>query len=186
MLCENCKTNSATFHYKHSENGNIKEAHLCSECAKNLGFLTSSALLDGGLFSGKSIFDEFFDGGLSSFLIGSPYKQETSSKQRICQRCGMSEREFRKNGKFGCSECYNSFSDLCRVILQKLHSSTEYKGKKPSGICENASSQRKLEKLRKDLQSAVEAQEYENAAKIRDAIKLLEENIKDENSEKRG
>ncbi len=186
MLCENCKSNSATFHYTHSENGNVTEAHLCPECAKKLGLSTSASIMGEGLFSGKSIFDEFFGGSFSSFLTGAPHSQPTSAKQAICPRCGMSEREFRKNGKFGCSECYNTFSDLCKAVLQKLHSSSEYKGKLPSGICENASTERKIEKLRNDLQSAVEAQEYENAAKIRDAIKLLEENIKNDNNDKQG
>ena len=182
MLCDNCKTNSATFHYTHSENGVVIHMHLCSECAKKIGLSSSSSVMGEGLFAGKSIFDEISSNAFSPFFTGYQHTTGTLANQKICPGCGMSEREFRKYGKFGCKECYNTFSDLCLAILQKIHSSNEYKGKRPTGICENASTERKIEKLREDMQKAVQAQEYENAAKIRDAIRLLEDNIKEYNN----
>ncbi len=163
MLCENCKKENATFHYRHSENGNVTEAHLCGKCAAELGYLKGQGKLDygdtGNLFSSP----------LSFFFAGKPQ----ISKTRVCHSCGLSEYELRKNGLIGCSECYNTFSDIIGGMLEKYQLSTKYKGKIPGGMSERTSLERQIEKLETEMRKAVENQEYEEAARLRDAIKGL-------------
>lgn len=175
MLCDNCKKNNANFHYKHNENGVVTEVHLCSECAKSNNKFNQLFHDKEKIFDNSAFLDNFMDIGsyisiLSEGSIGSGY----ISSSKVCPSCGMSEYELKKNGKIGCRECYNTFSNTIEAMLKKLHISTSYKGKIPDGIGESLSTARKIEKLRNDLGAAVSAQEYEEAAKIRDAIKQLE------------
>ena len=42
MLCSHCNKKEANFHYKQVNNGSYTELHLCSDCAKDLGYLVNS------------------------------------------------------------------------------------------------------------------------------------------------
>lgn len=178
MLCEHCKSKNATVHYNYSVNGVKTDLHLCVECAEKLGLNSGNSGFENGLFSG--LFGDFF--GLSSGI-----QKETDAgrdmylKDDICPSCGMSRSELHKGGRFGCSECYNTFAGDVNVMLARLHVSTEYMGKIPEGVSESLSVLRKIEKLHRDMQEAVERQDYEEAARIRDAIRLLQDS--DEASE---
>lgn len=185
MLCETCKKNNATFHYRYSENGNVTEMHLCADCAKKQGLMDETPNL-GSFFGGTGFFDDFFGASPFASLFGEgTSKQKLLSRSRVCPSCGMSENELVKTGKIGCKECYRTFSDLIASMLSKLHLSTEYKGKKPCGCCEEASVEQKLKKLKADMQKAVDAQEYEEAAKLRDAIRTLENASNTDENEKK-
>lgn len=39
MKCQNCGKNEATFYYKSNINGRVMESHLCPECARQLGLV---------------------------------------------------------------------------------------------------------------------------------------------------
>lgn len=182
MLCENCKKNNASFHYKYSENGKVSETHLCHECAKKQG------LLKGGIFDSDGFFGQGFQltdnlglGAFSALFCDSEKKSLSESTVRICPSCGLSENEIKRNGKPGCKECYHTFSDIVERMLRKLHMSTEYKGKIPEGVSESICAARKIEKMKAQMQKAVEEQNYEEAAKLRDAIRQLEDANKAQN-----
>lgn len=175
MLCEKCKSNNASVHYRYNDNGKVTETHLCAECAKASGLLFDNSSVSSGFMSDKNGFgDNFTKIPFSSLFGGNYYMKPQSTVLRVCPGCGMTENEFRNSGKLGCERCYSVFSDLVEVLLKKMHLSTEYKGKIPSGRNEALSAKRKIEKLKDDMQRAVENQEYEQAAKIRDMIKALE------------
>lgn len=187
MLCEKCKVNSATVHYRYSENGNVTELHLCAECAKNEGVMTNNGSAAAGFMSQGGIFEDFFGKSPFSTLFGSSLLSKPMSvKQRVCPGCGLSESELRSSGKLGCAQCYTTFMDVVDLMLKKMHLSCEYKGKVPEGAPESMSLANKIEKLKSDMQTAVENQEYEEAAKIRDAIRQLENSATDDNSENGG
>lgn len=179
MLCEKCKTNPATVHYKYNENGNVTEAHLCAECAKMYGLIGNGGKNNSGLFSNGGFFDNYFANIPLASVFGSGNSAFATSKQRICPGCGLSEHELRSGGKFGCAECYKTFADIVNQMFLKMHQSCEYKGKMPEGRGEQLSVTSKIEKLKADMQVAVNNQEYEEAAKIRDAIKQLEDSEND-------
>ena len=183
MLCEKCKKNTATVHYRYSENGNITEMHLCRECAKNEGLMQDNGSATTGFMSPGGIFEDYFGKAPFSALFGNNLPGKTLSvKQRVCPGCGLSESELRSGGKLGCEQCYSTFEDIVELMLKKMHLSSEYKGKTPEGTPEGMSLAGKIEKLRSDMQAAVEKQEYEEAAKIRDAIRQLENPNSENNS----
>lgn len=175
MICEKCKKNNATFHYRYNENGNITEFHLCSECAKSNGLLQNNGSISSAVGSDNG----FINDGLGKFpfsaLFGSSFGGRTGGmNQKVCPGCGLTEAELRSKGKLGCEKCYSVFSDFLNAMLKKMHMSLEYKGKTPVETAGEVSAARRIEKLRDDMQAAVEKQNYEEAAKIRDMIKELE------------
>ena len=175
MLCEICKKNQANVHYKYAENGSITEMYLCSSCAKEKGLVKPDGMPTVGFLTQNGIYDDYFGKSpFSTLFPGSGNTKNNSIRQRICPGCGMSESELRSGGKLGCEQCYSVFGDTVEKLLRKMHFSTEYKGKAPEGHCEKISVRAKIEKLKSDMQTAVENQEYEEAAKLRDAIRQLE------------
>lgn len=175
MLCEKCKKNNATVHYRYNENGNITEIHLCNMCAKNEGLIQSTGSTSSGFLYGQGAVDDYFTASALNSLFGNPiFLKNQYMKNKICPSCGLSDSELRSGGKFGCPECYSVFSDVIDNMLKKMHLSNEYKGMKPAGQSKKISLKKRIENMREDMQKAVDRQEYEEAARLRDAIKKLE------------
>lgn len=153
MLCQHCNKNEANMHMKRIINGRAAEVHLCSDCARSLGY--------GEAFSGF---------GFSDFLGDFLLKGEHSSNAARCPLCNKSFEEIATDGKMGCAECYTAFYDKLLPSLQRIHGKGTHMGKKPNG---NNSSHNKLEMLKDQLENAVREQDFESAVKIRDEINLI-------------
>ncbi len=168
MLCQNCGKYEATTHIKRVVNGDTTEMHLCADCAQHLGY--------GDMFSGFGLnLDDFFGG----FLEDTALKLAPSTQQR-CPKCGNTFGDIVHSGKIGCSECYRTFYDKLLPSLQRIHGRIKHSGKHleapaVSKPVEEAAPKSELEQLREDLQKAIEQQEFEQAAVLRDKIKALEE-----------
>ena len=91
-----------------------------------------------------------------------------------CPLCGHSYSDFRKSGKLGCGECYNTFRAPLSVTLKQIHHNPLHKGKVPKTYDEKIRKKRELENLKAELSTAVKAEDYEEAAKIHRKIKELE------------
>ena len=178
MLCDKCKTKEATFHYKVSENGNVTEVHLCGDCAKEAGISTESIFGShtGNIFadflSDDDVFGSFFGGllGKNAPSLGGSLLGNSA----VCPSCGMTENELSRGGKLGCAECYKTFSRLLAPTVAKLHGNVVHTGKSPKGYAAHKEKVSELDELKKKLSTAIEAQEYEEAAKLRDKIRDLE------------
>lgn len=195
MLCQNCGKNEVNFRYTQIINGEKKEMALCDKCARELG-------LEGIDFSMpinfSSFFSDFFH-DTESFL---PSFAKTNLLE--CDGCGMTFDDFANTGEFGCGNCYITFADRISPVLKNLHGSSKHMGreyreaideladnksrfeasqKQKKGKTEKQENEmdkekskeaKKLEKLQLDLQKAIKEERYEDAAKIRDNIKELE------------
>ncbi len=159
MLCEKCNKNSATIYYQQIINGEKKEFHLCNECASKM--------------QGVPSFDNMFKGFLDSFMdMGNVGYAKQSSF--ACPSCKMTFDEFRQTNKVGCADCYNAFKRQFGSVLKNIHGSVRHSGKIPKNAGAKLYTKREIEKLREELKGAVENEEYEQAAKIRDKIRELE------------
>lgn len=185
MLCEKCKKNNASVHYRYNDNGTVTEKHLCSECAKESGLISDSGSVSSGFWN-ENIFSDVFSKMPFSSSLGSYQIRPDNNERHVCPGCGMTENEFRASGKFGCEMCYSVFNNLVNAMLMKMHMSVEHKGKVPAGRNEALSLKRKIEKLRADMKCAVDNQEYEEAAKIRDIIRALEDGEENGNVKSNG
>ena len=161
MLCEKCGKNPATTYVKRTVNGNTTEQHLCAACAATQGW--------------GSMWNEFgLD--LNSFwgnLFAEPATRALADTVR-CECCGRSFAEISKSGKVGCPSCYAIFYDRLLPMVQRLHGKTRHVGKIPEAGSEEARRAQELDGLKKQLADAVEKQEYETCATLRDRIRELE------------
>ena len=161
MLCEKCGKNPATTYVKRTVNGNTTEQHLCAACAATQGW--------------GSMWNEFgLD--LNSFwgnLFAEPATRALADTVR-CECCGRSFAEISKSGKVGCPSCYAIFYDRLLPMVQRLHGKTRHVGKIPEAGSEEARRAQELDGLKKQLAEAVEKQEYETCATLRDRIRELE------------
>lgn len=166
MLCSHCNKREANFHYKQVNNGSYTELHLCSECARELGYLNTA---DQGLSLGlEDMLNEFL--GLA--------KQPHISKGVSCDFCGTTLSEFKKTGFAGCDRCYDAFSEDVENVLSRIQPSTTHKGKIAGPKGEEIQRTNELRELKEKLREAVMDERYEDAAKLRDELKSLEENGK--------
>ena len=162
MLCENCKKNQATIHYQQIVNGEKIELNLCNECAIKMQ-------------TGIS-FDSMFKGFLDSF-INMGTNNYNSQNLLSCPTCKMTFEEFKHTGKVGCAKCYETFNKQFSPILKNIQGSTHHTGKIPKKAGSELSTKRQIANLREELKKAVELEEYEKAAKLRDKIKDLERGL---------
>lgn len=162
MLCQSCSKNQATTHVKSIVNGELKEYMLCPECAQKMGY--------GNLFNG-------FGWNLGSFLgsfLGEEQSSEIPSGTARCKRCGSSFQEIAKTGKVGCADCYLTFYDRMIPSIQRIHGNTTHVGKLASSAGVQARLKNELDQTKAELKAAIQAQEFEKAAELRDRIKEME------------
>jgi protein arginine kinase activator len=164
MLCENCQKNEATVHLTEIVDGARTEAHLCERCAQEQGIAVKSHIpineLLGSLLASQPSDDELF--GLSD-------------KELSCPHCGFTLEQYRKEGVLGCPNDYDVFEKALLPLIEKAHDGkTTHCGKVPSKMPKDTKKQIELSSLRQQLEAAVQSEDYEMAAKLRDKIKKHE------------
>ena len=165
MVCQICEKEEATVHFTEVINNQVSELHLCEECARKKGLSIQPHF---------SIADLLV--GLINLGITPPKIEESGVK---CKNCGLSYAQFGKIGRLGCSECYQTFQKGVVPLLRKIHGSIQHRGKFPKKGKRVLSRREEklpsaLEKLKAELIQAVDREEFEKAAIIRDKIRTLE------------
>ena len=167
MLCKNCGKRQATTHVKRTINGVTQEYHLCHECAIKLGI------------SGINPFDL---SDLWGTLFGESGQKSIQSEKK-CPSCNNSFNQIAKSGKMGCPDCYTTFYEELLPSLNKLHGKAEHIGKVPNHADKKAKAEYRLRKMKEDLKTAIEKEDFETAAKLRDDIRGLETEMGGEGDE---
>ena len=162
VLCQACGKKPATIHYTEIVNDNMVTLNLCSDCAGEKGVKVEGV---GGY-------------GLGDLVAGLIDTTASSEAERIgkvsCPTCGYDYSEFKKVGRFGCPDCYTAFETQLISVLRHVHGSTHHAGKVPPSVRSRAGLRQRVSTLRDDLSRAIESEEYEKAATIRDEIRDLE------------
>ena len=117
------------------------------------------------------LFSDFFDG---FDIFPKSYKIYTDTEEKRCPVCGHTFSDFRKTGKFGCGECYNTFRAEVGQTLRQIHENPVHVGKIPSKGAEHLKKERIYADLKKQLAEAVQSEDYEKAAKLHKQIKEME------------
>ena len=162
MLCQHCQKNEATTHIKTMINGEYAEYRLCPECAHELGYDT--------------MFPDFtadFGGLLGSFLSAA---LPARSGATHCKLCGSTMNDIKRTGKVGCADCYDTFFSELMPTIRSVHGNTAHIGKRPVIEYETiedkpADKDNSVEELRAQLKKAIEDEDFERAAELRDQIK---------------
>lgn len=170
MLCDVCAKNQATVHLTEIIDDQMNELHLCEECARQ---------------KSEQMEQQF---GLSDLLAGmaefeKPVKDKESEVVSLrCTNCGLTYADFKKIGRLGCSECYNTFKQYLGPLLKRIQGSVMHFGKSPLKVTRVLKKKIDLQELRQKLQKAIEMEAFEEAAKIRDQIKELEKRATEQNN----
>lgn len=160
MKCDHCDQ-PATVHVTHVVNGKVMKAHLCQECAQKLGVSAPGVL------------------GVADALLG-PVAEGSPLGPKACSTCGMTLRRFQKEGRLGCPDCYRSFEREVKEVLRSLHGRTEHVGRRPGTVSAVSEAPQKkpplrLHELRTRLDQAIAQEAFEDAARLRDEIRMLQE-----------
>jgi protein arginine kinase activator len=152
-----CKQSEATVHLTQIVGDKMQKVDLCESCAKSKG------VNDPAAFS------------LADLLLGLGASQEmaqaTGGEEIKCSSCGFTQADFKKAGRLGCAECYTTFADGLEGLLRSMHKSTRHVGKVPVAMKQSRDLSERLKHLQKKLEKAVTAEDFEQAASLRDEIK---------------
>jgi protein arginine kinase activator len=160
MQCDICHKTEATVHLTEIIDNQITELHLCEGCARQKGAQMEQHFGLADLLAGLADLGQQFEVGA---------KAEVK-----CPNCGLTYQDFRRIGRLGCSECYQEFRDSLRVLLKRIHGSTQHLGRMPVKKPLAQAKKSELEKLRTQLQKAIQMEEFEDAAQLRDKIRSIE------------
>ncbi len=165
MICQICGIREATIKFTQVVNKSKTELHLCKVCAE-----------EKGLTNPLSAFPKLI-GGLILGVVGEwPEALRQESLDLKCRRCELTWQQFQTGGLLGCSECYESFAEPLKHLLRKMHGSNKHIGNRPVKQREVGTLE-DIERLRKELARAIQAENYERAAKLRDRIRDIEANL---------
>jgi protein arginine kinase activator len=112
---------------------------------------------------------------LADLLLGLGASQEIEQagggSEVKCARCGFTQADFKKAGRLGCPECYKTFSEALQGLIKTMHKGTHHVGKVPESLRQSRDLSDRLKALQKKLNKAIEEEDFEEAAILRDEIK---------------
>ena len=158
MVCDVCKTNQATVFLTQIVDGKMQKVNLCESCSKEKGVTDPTGFALADLLLG----------------LGAAQEIEKSGTLQKCPACGFSQADFKKTGRLGCAQCYETFAEGLNSLLKAMHKGTHHTGKVPARIAKSIERENALKVLQRDLQKAVADENYETAAQIRDRLRQLE------------
>jgi protein arginine kinase activator len=164
MLCDNCKERDAVVHLTQIVESAVTQLHLCEKCAAEKGVETTVAMPKHPL---------------GDFLHAVQQQPSTAHSDAVrCTFCSISLRDFRASGRLGCAHCYGAFESSLRELLRRVHGASRHAGHRYEPPQPEAMTQppqaTMLGELRDRLRAAIESEQFELAADLRDRIRVLE------------
>ena len=161
MLCDVCKCNDAAVFLTQIVDGKMQKVNLCESCSKEKGVQDPTGFALADLLLGIGAAEEIEKGGSST----------------RCPVCGFTQADFKKTGRLGCSSCYVAFAEGLNSLLKAMHKGTAHVGKLPARAQKTLLLSDRMKTLAENLRKAVQEENYETAAALRDEIKQLESQL---------
>ena len=159
MQCCVCKEKPATVHLTQIVGDKMQKLDLCEECAKAKGINDPTSFAMADLMLGLGASQEL--------------DQSAAGAELKCPRCGFSQADFKKSGRLGCPDCYKTFAEGLSGLLKTMHKGTRHAGKAPEALRVSREFADRLKSLQKKLARAIESEDFELAARLRDEIKQM-------------
>src|SRR5215472_186151 len=157
MLCCICKEKEATVHLTQIQGDKMQKVDLCEECAKTKGVTDPTSFYLADVLLGLGASHEI--------------EQASGGAEIKCARCGFTQADFKKAGRLGCPECYRTFAEPLEGLLKTMHKGVRHVGKVPESLRQTRDLSDRLKSLEKKLTKAIEQEDFEEAAILRDEIK---------------
>ena len=164
MTCDQCHEREAIVHLTQIVDAEVTTLHLCERCAAERGVEPPAV--------GKSPLGSFL-AAMGKELEGAALPGAVTGE--TCERCGATLKNFRETGRLGCPDCWRSFEGQLRELVRRLHGSTFHVGERyASRDTDGAGAVSELGALREQLRLAIETENFELAAELRDRLRVLE------------
>ena len=163
-VCDICGENPAVMQLTQVVDNKTTTQRLCERCAAEKGLHAPSP-------PGNLPLADF----LAKMGSGSTKGEGKAEGDQTCPFCGLTAAAFKEVGRLGCPQCYTTFDQSLRGLLRRIHGGTQHLGKvylPPDPSVTEV--QNRLEGLRRKLQRAIDAEDFERAAELRDQIRTLE------------
>lgn len=164
MLCSICQKNEAKVHLTQIVDDKMQKVDLCEECSKAKG-VTDPA--------GFSLADLLL--GLGAAPEAVETKPVAKPGELACPVCGLAQSDFKKSGRFGCPQCYSTFAEALPAMLKTMHRGLRHCGKVPASFRPKREPTDQIKQLSRRLEKAIEAENFEEAAQLRDQIRALKQ-----------
>lgn len=160
--CQRCNQEKATVHITDTI-PEKRERHLCDECAEKEGVIIKQKH-----HTTNEILQQFIKHKVVSAAA-------TALDTLACPHCGTTLRDFQEHGQLGCPHDYEVFEAFLMPLIERAHEgATHHVGKVPPTAETTVRRQTGLLRLRRELQEAVDHEDYELAARVRDQIREIE------------
>ena len=159
MRCDACEDKNATVYLTQIVDGQMQKVNLCDACAKEKGVTDPTGFALADLLLG----------------LGSDEKVNLPGDELTCETCGFTQSGFKKNGRLGCSECYQVFGGGLDSLVKAMHKGTLHVGKVPTRYKVTKRFTDQITELKQRLKIAITVENFEEAAKLRDEIKSAED-----------
>jgi protein arginine kinase activator len=158
--CDLCGKGEATMKVSQlDKDGKVTEISVCAECARQRGFTEVGKL----------------KAGVAEIIAELKTRVDEGDAKLICRNCGLSYAEFKQQGRLGCADCYVSFHDQLVPLIRRIHGAVQHVGRTASGGRKQAQAKMNIKKLRDALSGAIQDEDYEKAAALRDQLRRTED-----------
>lgn len=176
MICERCRMRLATLKYTEVINGKAMTRNICETCLREIqGDAAVGFEMAGDAPGPKGVFAE------------TPAEPEVASASvsvvpdKSCDFCGTKLSEVLQTGRVGSAACYEVFRVELEPVLREQHTAAAHRGKTPHETDKREHLRRELQSKRGMMRSALRTENYEEAARLRDAIRAIEESLNQAN-----
>jgi protein arginine kinase activator len=166
MFCDVCKSKEATVFLTQIIEGKMQKVNLCEGCSKEKGVNDPTGFALADLLLG----------------LGAAQEIEKNPAGARCPVCGFSHADFKKTGRLGCSACYDAFAEGLSGMLKNMHRGSIHTGKVPARLAVVRRRSQELAALQASLEKAVKEEHFEEAASLRDKLRLIELEVEKETS----
>ncbi len=179
ILCDVCQSRDAEVFLTQIVEGKMQKVNLCKECSKDRGVEDPTGFALTELLAGLGTSTETEKPApaqpapAAGGTVSGPSMALTTTSATKCPVCGFSQADFKKTGRLGCSTCYQTFSESLGSLLKAMHKGTAHTGKMPANMARRREIAERLRGMQEELKKAVESENYENAASLRDQIRKL-------------
>jgi len=159
MLCEKCQSREATVFLTQIINGQMQKADLCEKCAREAGVTQTGAV------------------SLTNLLLKGTGIDCQSEEGPSCPACGFTRQNLGKTGRLGCPVCYDTFGKTIEEAVGGMQRGPRHIGKVPRRLMGEITAARERGQVEKALGEAIRAEQYEEAARLRDRLRSLNNSV---------
>ena len=174
--CDACKEREAEVFLTQIKDGKMQKVNLCKACSAENGVDDPTGFALTELLSGLGTSTET-EKPAAPATVHTPSGAPVAPAAAKCPVCGFTQADFKKTGRLGCSECYDTFADHLGNLLKAMHKGTRHTGKLPARVAWHNQMTERMKGLQENLLKAVREENYEDAASLRDQIRKLSSQI---------